>query len=161
MSATLTRRPNRLRTTLPSIFASDPFGSLREEFDQMLTNWFTTSDNAATVPAFAPMLDLNETDSNYEVKVDLPGIKAEDLKVHVAENVLMISGERKCEQSEGKRNGGTPHCVERFYGTFSRSIVLPAAVRQDKIDARYRDGVLTITLPKAEQTKPCEIAVKT
>jgi len=161
MSTTLSRRIHRGRAGLPSVFSTDPFGTLRDEFDQMLANWFSTTDNAATLPSFAPMLDMSETDANYEVKVDLPGVKASEVNVQVADNVLTISGERKYEKTEGKKDGGKPHCIERYHGTFSRSIVLPAAVKQDKIDAQYRDGVLTVLLPKAEECKPCQITVKT
>jgi HSP20 family protein len=79
----------------------------------------------------------------------------------VADNVLSINGERKYEKTEGEKNGQKPHCVERYHGTFSRSVVLPTAVMQDKIDAQYRDGVLTVTLPTAEEAKPREITIKT
>ena len=166
MTTTLARRSNRTRNDLPSIFSSDPFGELRDEFDQMLSNWFSTSDSPSVLPSFSPLLDLKETDANYEVQVDLPGIQASDLHVQVSDNGLTISGERKYEKTEGKKtdgkkNGGTPHYVERYHGSFSRSIVLPTAVKQDKIDAQYRDGVLTVTLPKAEEAKPCQITVKT
>lgn len=163
MTTTLARRVNRPRSGLPSIFSSDPFGALRDEFDQMLMNWFSTSDNQAIPTSFSPLLDMSETDAHYEVKVDLPGITANDLKVQVSDNVLTISGERKYEKTEGKegKKNGTPHYVERYHGTFSRSIVLPAPVKQDKIDAQYHDGVLTVTLPKAEVSKPCHITVKT
>ena len=161
MPTTLARRINRGRNNLPSIFSADPFGALREEFDQMLTNWFSTSDNSAVLPSFSPSLDMHETESGYEVKVDLPGVKANEVNVQVADNVLTISGERKYEKTECKKGETTPHCVERYHGTFSRSIMLPAPVKQDKIDAQCREGVLTITLPKAEETKPCKIAVKT
>ncbi len=166
MTTTLVRRAGRNRAGLPSIFSADPFGSLRDEFDQMLSNWFTTSDNSPVQPSFSPLLDLSETDSNYVVKVDLPGIQASDLRVQVSDNVLTISGERKYEkaddkQENGKKHGGTPHYVERYHGTFSRSVMLPTVVKQDQIDAQYRDGVLTVTLPKTEEAKPCEIKVKT
>ena len=160
MTTTLARRATRGQTGLPSIFSTDPFGTLREEFDQMLSNWFNTSDTSISFPSFAPLLDMSETDANYEVKMDLPGVKANEVKVQVSDNVLTISGERKCEKADCKEKGGTPHHVERYHGTFSRSIVLPAAVKQDKIDAHYKDGVLTVTLPKAENVKPCQIPVK-
>ena len=98
------------------------------------------------------------------VKVDLPGLQASDLNVQVNENVLTISGERKYEKKDEKKDEKTgnltPHYIERYHGTFSRSVVLPAPVKQDKIEAEYKDGVLSVTLPKAEVTKPCKIAVK-
>ncbi len=161
MSTTLARRATRNRANVPSIFSADPIGALREEFDQLLTNWFSAGENSAALPTFAPLLDMNETDTAYEVKVDLPGIKASDVHVQVSDNVLTISGERKGEKSDGKKNSGTPHYIERFHGSFSRSIVLPTAVKQEKIDAQFRDGVLTVSLPKAEEAKPCQITIKT
>jgi len=160
MTTTLSRRANRSRAGAPSIFSTDPFGALRDEFDQMLSNWFSTSENAPAFSRFAPLLDMNETDSNYEVRVDLPGMKPSDVHVQVSDNVLTISGERKSEVTDSK-NSGTPHYVERYCGSFSRSIVLPTGVKQDKIDAQYRDGVLTVSLPKAQESKPCEIAIRT
>jgi len=160
MTTTITRRPNSGRTTLPSVFSTDPFGSLRDEFDQMLTNWFSTSDRSSTLSSFAPSMDMNESDTQYEVMVDLPGIKASDVHVQLSDNVLTISGERKSEKKENGKDGAKCHCVERYQGSFSRSIALPAAINQDQIDAQYRDGVLTVTVPKAEAAKPREITIK-
>ena len=137
---------------------------MREEFDHMLSNWFDGGGHemAAT---YMPSFDLTETDSHYQVHADLPGIQANELKVQVSDNVLTISGERKFEKNEGgekdKKNAARPHFVERYHGSFSRSIVLPGNVKQDKIDAQYRDGVLTVMLPKAAECKPCQIEVKT
>jgi len=129
----------------------------------MLSTWFF--DNAPTIPAgFSPSLDLHETDTDYEIKVDLPGLQANDIQVQLSENVLTISGERKYEKTDDKdqeaKKSGTTHLVERFYGSFTRSIMLPGAVKQDAIDATYRDGVLCIKVPKAEQAKPAQIPVK-
>jgi HSP20 family protein len=161
MATTLARRVAR-NQGLPSIFAIEPFHALRDEFDQLLSNWF--ADSGQSMPAsFSPLLDLNETDSAYEVQVDLPGVKASEINVQLHDNVLTISGERKYEKTDPKdkdKKGSTPHFVERYHGTFSRSIVLPAAVKQDKIDAKFQDGVLKLTLPKADEVKPVQIAVK-
>ena len=166
MTTILARRANRNRTGLSSIFSMDPFSTLRDEFDQMLSTWSQDHDTTAFT-SFSPSLDLNETDANYEVQVDLPGIQANEINVQLSDNVLTISGERKYERTDGKEDGkekpkknGTTHFVERFHGSFSRSIVLPGTVKQDKIDAKYNDGVLTVTLPKAEEVKPCQITVK-
>jgi HSP20 family protein len=160
MATTLARRAPRQRNGLPSIFSTEPFGTLREEFDQLLSNWFSSADTSIAFPTFAPLLDMNETDGAYEVKLDLPGVKANEINVQVSENVLTISGERKCEKASEKDKAGTPHHIERYHGTFSRSIVLPSAVNQEKIDAQYHDGVLTVTLPKTEGAKPCHVTVK-
>lgn len=163
MSKTLTRRAAKNRAGVPSIFSIDPFTALRGEFDQLLSNWF--ADNGESLPVtFSPSIDLTETDTNYDVKVDLPGLQANEIKVQLSDNVLTISGERKYEKSDGNekdKNGGKNHFVERYYGTFSRSILLPGTVKSDKIDAKYSDGVLAVTLPKAEECKACEIPVKT
>jgi len=126
----------------------------------MLTNWFQTNEPTTGTGSFMPLLDMNETDTNYEIKVDLPGLQASDLRVEVTDNVLTVSGERKSEHSEKGDDGKTPHYVERYYGRFSRSIVLPSAVDRDKIDAQYRDGVLKIMLPKAEEAKRSQIEIK-
>jgi HSP20 family protein len=154
MSTILTRRTGRQRNGLSSIFATDPFGRLRDEFDQMLTTWFS-DQNTSPMSSFAPSLDLSETETNYVVKVDLPGIQPNEINVQVSDNVLTISGERKFEKTDGKEKehenkNGTSHFVERFHGTFSRSIVMPGAVKQKNIDATYRDGVLTISLPNGQ-----------
>jgi HSP20 family protein len=164
MSTTLARRSSGNRTGLSSIFSIDPFNDLRGEFDQMLSNWFETNESSA-IPSFSPSLDLKETDTNYEIHADLPGIKANEINVKLTDNVLTISGERKCEKTDckekGTKNGATTHIVERFHGTFSRSIMLPGNVKKDKVDAQYHDGVLTVIVPKAEACKPCQITVKT
>lgn len=165
MSNSLSRRMNRSlnrNQNMPaSIFSVQPFGTLRDELDQLLSNWFSSSESGTQMPAFSPSLDMHETDSGYEVKVDLPGVKPSEVNVHVADNMLTISGERRFEKHEGKKGEeSTPHLVERYHGTFSRSIMLPAAVKQDKIEAEFRDGVLRISLPKAEETKPFKVAVK-
>ena len=164
MTSILTRRPHRTGNGLPSIFSGEPFGSLRQEFDQMLSNWFSNVDNQAGLPSFSPSLDMTETDAAYEVKVDLPGLQASDLNVQVSDNILTISGERKYEKKDEKKDDKTgketPHYIERYHGTFSRSVVLPAPVQQDHIDAEYKDGVLSVTLPKAEVKTPCKITVK-
>lgn len=161
MTTTLARRTPRNRTGLSSIFSADPFSNLRDEFDQLLTNWFA-DNNPSAQTAFSPLLDLTETDGEYQVQADLPGVQANEIKVQLSDNVLTISGERKYEKTEGKdkKNGTTPHLVERYHGIFSRSILVPGAVKQDKIDAKYADGVLTVKLPKAAEQKPCEISVK-
>ena len=161
MTTTIARRIPRNRVGLPSLFTSDPFNALRDEFDNMLSAWFA-DNNAPGVPAtYSPLLDLTENETEYQVHADLPGIQANEINVQVLDNVLTISGERKCEKREGKeKKAGTPHFVERYHGTFSRSIVLPGPVKQDKIDARYQDGVLSVTLPKAHEQKPCQIPVK-
>jgi len=173
-NTSLSRRSARDRGGAPSIFSVDPMSSLREEFDQLLSNWFMGSGREMRW-AFSPSFDLSETDTEYLVQADLPGVNANELNVQVSDNVLTISGERKYEKTDaGEKNekdkkGGdkndknapTTHFVERYHGTFSRSIVLPGTVEQDKIDAEYHDGVLTVKLPKGAEDKPRQISIKT
>lgn len=160
MSTTLSRRP-QTRLGMPFLFSNEPLSTLRDEFDHLLSNWFANNGPDVNA-AFSPLLDLSETDSTYEVQADLPGLQSSEIKVQVSDNVLTISGERKYEKTNGKEKkaGATAHFVERYHGSFSRSIVLPGAVKQNKIEAKYHEGVLTVTLPKAEECKPCQIEVK-
>lgn len=138
MNTRLARRLDRLGTGVPSIFPGAPLNAMRQEFDQMLSNWFSHFDHPSAIPSFSPLLDLTETDSDYRIKVDLPGLRASDLNVQVSDNILTISGERKSEKTEEQKNERSgkekPHYVERYHGTFSRSVVLPGPVNQDKID---------------------------
>ena len=106
---------------------------------------------------FHPTLDVSETDESIQIKVDLPGIKPDDVDVEVRNNVLQITGERKEEREE---KGKTWHHTERRVGRFARSLALPCEVQEDKIVAECFDGVLKILLPKAEQAKSKKIAVK-
>ena len=102
-------------------------------------------------------VDLIEKDDHYTLSAELPGVKKEDIKVSVENNVLTLSAEKHDEQ-EGKENG--VYRRERAYGKVSRSFNLGDEVTPDKIDANYKDGVLTLTLTKKEEVKPREIEVK-
>ena len=106
---------------------------------------------------FKPAVDILEDDAGIHVKADVAGLKPEDIKVNVENNVLSISGERKLEKEE-KRDAY--HRVERFYGSFSRSFALPDEVDSENVDAKYENGVLTVTLKKRPAAKRKEIAVK-
>lgn len=106
---------------------------------------------------WTPLTDISETDDNYFLKVDLPGIKKDDVKISYADGKLTISGERKQETEE---KNSKYHRVERSYGKYYRSFSLPQKIKEDKIDAEFKDGQLKITVPKAEEAKPKEIEVK-
>jgi HSP20 family protein len=105
----------------------------------------------------APGMDLYQTDDAVVVKMGLPGIEPEDIQVSVNDGVLTIRGEVK-EEKEDKAK--TYHLRERRYGAFSRSVNLPSSVDVEKSDAQFENGVLTLTLPKAEEAKPKTITVK-
>ncbi len=107
--------------------------------------------------AWEPTVDISETNDNYVINADLPGLSKEDVKVSYKDGILSIQGEKKQEKEE---KGKTYHRVERSYGTFERSFRLPARVQIEKVDAKFKDGVLNLTLPKAEEVRPKEIPIK-
>jgi HSP20 family protein len=102
-------------------------------------------------------VDLYEDKDNVVVKAELPGMKREDVEVSLHDGVLSISGERK---SEEKFEAAETYRTERFVGRFQRTLTLPAQVDAAKVNALYRDGILTVTLPKLEEAKPKQIEVK-
>ncbi len=134
------------------------FDDLRREMDNLLTRFFTGEDGgeASQIAVWAPRLNLSETDKEYEVTVDLPGMKPEDIQIELRQGDLWITGERKAETEE---KGKTWHRVERFYGQFRRVVRLGDDVDPENVEAEYKDGVLKITVPKAPtaQTKRIEI----
>ena len=107
--------------------------------------------------AWLPVVDIEETPEAYLVRAELPGMRLEDIKITVADNALSIRGEKRREE---EKNGTTYHRVERVYGSFERSFSLSHAVAADKIEATYRDGVLEVSIPKAEEAKAREIQIK-
>lgn len=107
---------------------------------------------------FQPTVDVEETDHAYLLSADLPGLKKEDVRVDLSENVLTISGERKRE-TDSKDQGGERR-YERSYGRFMRSFTLPQAIDANKVEANMEDGVLRVALPKSETSKPRNIEVR-
>jgi len=134
---------NRIRSEINRLF-EDPFSFLAPT-----TGFFE---------GWTPAVDVFEDRDKYVVTAELPGMKKEEIQVALDGNTLTISGERKQEQE--KQEGDT-YRAERFFGRFQRSLTLPAAVDASKIQASYKDGVLTITLSKSEEAKPKQIQVKT
>ncbi len=132
-----------------------PLSRLRDQLDQMFGEPdFSLADLWGGT--WTPPVDVLEGKDKLTVKAELPGFKREELDVSLHENNLIISGERK---SEEERKEGEFYRSERFYGKFHRSIALPFTVNSDNVEATYRDGVLTITLPKSEQAKAKQIQV--
>lgn len=103
-----------------------------------------------------PSVDISETKDNVIIKAEMPGLAKEDVKISMQDNMLTLTGEKKQEKEEKESNY---HRVERSYGAFSRSFTLPTSVKSDKIKATYKDGILSITLPKTEEVKPKEIPI--
>src|SRR5271154_2366318 len=110
--------------------------SLQDELDRLFE---------APLTAWAPALDVHEDKDSFSVRVELPGLKREDIEVSLQDGALVISGERKTETIH---EGTEVHRQERYFGKFSRALTLPAAVAADKVQAQYKDGILTVTLPK-------------
>jgi len=106
--------------------------------------------------SWTPALDVHEDADNFIIRAELPGLKREDIEVSLQDGALVISGERKTEKAD---EGVEIHRQERYYGKFQRALTLPTPVAADKIKAQYKDGVLTVTLPKAEEAKPKKIDV--
>jgi len=106
---------------------------------------------------FAPLLDMVETREAIEVRAELPGISREDLDITVTGDMLTIKGEKKSDREEKESNY---HLVERTYGTFQRSVSIPSYVRTDKIAAEFKDGVLTVKLPKKEEVRSKSVKVE-
>jgi len=128
---------------------------LRDEIDRLfeapLAEWARTSQ---ILSGWTPSLDLYEDKDNVFVRVELPGMKKEDFDLSLHDGSLSISGERKVED---KLKDGEVYRAERFYGRFQRTVTLPTPVAADKVKAHYADGILTVTLPKAEEAKPKRI----
>ncbi|WP_395736850.1 Hsp20/alpha crystallin family protein [Prosthecobacter sp.] len=110
-----------------------------------------------TVAQWTPLVDISEDSNEYLVKAELPELKKEEVKVSVENGELTISGERKSEKEE---KGKKFHRIERSYGSFLRSFTLPDCVNGDKVSAEFKDGVLSVHLPKDEKAKPKSIEVK-
>jgi HSP20 family protein len=113
-------------------------------------------DDAAATTTWSPAVDIFETESEIMVKAELPGIERKDIALNLDNNVLTLKGERKFEKETRQENY---HRIERSYGVFSRAFSIPAIVDEEKIRADYKDGILTIALPKKEQVKPKQIKI--
>ena len=134
-------------------------GDFRRSMDSLLEEFFGGNGGAEmVVEGFVPRANVAENESVYEITVDLPGVKPEELNVEYKGSELWLTGERKHEKEE---KGKTFHRIEKHYGRFERAIPLACAVNEAKISAEYKDGVLRVTVPKAEEARPKRIEVKT
>jgi HSP20 family protein len=155
--ATSDKKPASPPATLPEW---RPFESLRREIDQLFDGFHASLWRAPSgrtpfdarplfsrdfLSAAAPVADISETDKGYEVTAELPGIDAGDIDIKFANDTLTISGEKKAEKEEKRKDY---HLSERHYGSFQRVFRLPPGVDDSKIDATFQKGVLKVTLPK-------------
>ncbi len=120
------------------------FGELARDYDLSDRGW-------------SPAVDLKESEHEYTLVADLPGMKREEIDVTVVDNTVTLKGERKHE-TESKEDGY--HCIERRYGSFERTFEIPGGFKADKISAHFDNGVLRVTLPKRDEAKPKQIDVK-
>lgn len=144
------------RGTLTPWFRRGPFSAFRDMEDTLERLWRYEGDVWGS-QMIAPPLDMSETEDMISLRIDLPGVASNEIDVQVSGNQVTVSGERKEEKEE---NGKTFHRVERSCGRFSRSIILPCEVQDDKVEARYQDGVLRINLPKTAEATARRIEVK-
>lgn len=131
---------------------------LNSVLDEAFANWPFQSQGGVVTSSWTPAVDVFEDKNAVKIVAELPGVKPEDVKLSVENSVLTIRGEKKQEAEEKTER---VHRYERSYGAFERAFALPNSVDPDKIEASYGNGILTISVPKAEKARPREIPVKT
>ncbi len=127
---------------------------LHRIFGELATPW---DRKAEALEAWEPAVDIFETEKEFVLKAELPEVDPKDVKATVEGNILTLTGERKREKEIKEENY---HRTERFYGSFTRTFVLPDTVDREKIKATFKDGVMRLELPKREEVKPKEIEIK-
>jgi HSP20 family protein len=144
-----------------SIVRWDPFAEMQSLFGPMQSRtaglFPRLSRDGEVSVEWAPSADISETDKEYVIRVGLSGVKREDIKVSVGDGVVTIEGERRQQKEEKTEKF---HRVESVYGHFSRSFGLPDNIKEEAVSSDYKDGVLTVRVPKAQQQKPKQIAVQ-
>jgi len=139
----------------------EPFRDLmttQRDFDRLFREAFSPVFGKVELSTrtWAPPVDIYETDENLVLKAELPGINPDSVEIRVEDNTLYLKGERKFEKEVKEQNY---HRVERSYGTFTRTFSLPGSIDADRVAASYKDGVLTLTMPKKEEAKPKTIKI--
>ena len=146
-------------TTIRTITRWEPFRgltTLQDQINRLFNDAFERTGEESSLSAWAPAVDIYETEHGLVVKVDLPEVDPKDLDIRVENNILTIRGERKFEK---RVNEESYLRVERSYGSFARSFTLANTVNPDAIKAEYHNGVLTLSIPKREEAKPKQIEV--
>lgn len=139
----------------------EPFKDLlttQGRFNRLFNDTFAHAfdDDQFSAKAWTPAVDIYETDQNLVMKAELPGIDPKDLEVRVEDGTLYLKGERKYEHEVKEENY---HRVERSYGSFARTFSLPRTINTEDIKADYKDGILTLTMPKREEAKPKTVKI--
>ena len=144
-------------TSLIRFSPSTEIRSLQREIDRMFDSVLPRGNGDADQAVWAPRVDLAETENSYLIHLDVPGMKKDELEVSFQDGSLTVCGERRQRASEEEANFVR---VERRFGRFYRSFDLPKTVDSAKIEASYEDGVLTVAVPKAEESKPRTVQIK-
>ena len=139
--------------------AADRWSNLRDDLNSFfeLPFWSSFARTGQLFTGWSPALDLYQSSDNVVAVLELPGMRKEDIEISLHDGTLTVTGERKRESNS---NGEKAERTERYIGRFRRSIALPTRVDAGKVSATYRDGILTVTLPKAEEVKPKQIQVR-
>ena len=148
MNFMTTRRPENFQT----------LRRLNSVLDEAFSNWPFQQESGSITSSWYPACDVFEDKEAVKIVAELPGVKAEDVKLSLENNLLTIRGEKKQEAEERSER---VHRYERSYGSFERAFVLPSTVDAEKISAKYENGVLTVVVPKVERARPREIPVRT
>jgi HSP20 family protein len=130
----------------------------QRDFDRLFREAFSPwpGETELSTRAWAPPVDIYETENDIVLKAELPGVDPKDVEVRIEDNTLYLKGERKFEKEVKEQNY---HRVERCYGSFARSFSLPNSISADKVKAEFKDGLLTLTMPKREEAKPKTIKI--
>ncbi|HTP44456.1 MAG TPA: Hsp20/alpha crystallin family protein [Candidatus Acidoferrum sp.] len=142
-----------------SVIRWEPFrnvNSLQEQFSRLFDTSFPGRSSESDLTTWAPAVDIQETENELVLKADLPGIEEKDIDVRIENNTLTIRGERKFEKQVNEDNYLR---VERSYGSFSRSFSLPNTINTEAIHAEYKNGVLSVQMPKRAESKPKQVKV--
>jgi HSP20 family protein len=146
-----------MRATLTQFHPFRGVSTLQDQINRLFDGASDRSSDEGNLTTWAPAVDIFETEHKLVVKADLPDIKPEELDIRVENNILTIRGERKFEKKVNENNYLR---VERSYGSFSRSFSLSNTVNTESIEAEYKNGVLTVSIPKLEEAKPKQIKVR-
>jgi HSP20 family protein len=126
---------------------------LFDDFPDFTKEW----DFPVKSEEFFPKVDISEGPQQYDIRAEIPGMKKEDIKISINKNVLTISGEKKEEKKTEEKKY---HRVESYYGSFQRSFVLPDGIKSEKVDANFKDGVLSVVVPKSEEAREKAVDIK-
>jgi HSP20 family protein len=136
----------------------NPFREMEKMFDRYNHSTGRGPDTDLRFADWSPTVDIEESDNFYLIRADVPGVEKKDIDIHMDKGILSITGEKHEEKESGK--GTKRHRTERYSGNFARRFTLPGSIKADKIDASYKDGVLSLMIPKAEEAKPKSIDIK-